>query len=151
MMKPDIRKGMREDITLIAQYNVAMAHETENLTIELALLKKGVEAVINDDSHGYYLLAETEKVVVGCMMITYEWSDWRSGQFWWIQSVYVHPAHRRKGIFKALYEKVKTLAEKENTCVGLRLYVESENTQAKKTYEKLGMKKTHYHLYEKML
>ena len=142
-----IRKARREDRATIAAFNHAMARETEDLNLSLATLEQGVTAVFDDPTHGYYWVVESADQIVACMLITYEWSDWRNGQFWWIQSVYVDPDHRRKGVFKTLYRHLEDLSEKDKTCVGLRLYVEQENQRAQSTYEALGMKQTKYKLY----
>jgi len=146
-----IRRADISDAEIIANFNAAMAKETEALNLDMETLLTGIRTVMNDDSHGYYMLAEIQDQVVGCMLITYEWSDWRNGQFWWIQSVYVNKQFRRLGIFKTLYNNVKEKAKKVKTCVGLRLYVENNNDQAQQTYEALGMAQTHYTLYEDSL
>ena len=143
------RPATAADADTIARYNQAMAQETEHKTLDLVTLTQGVQRVFDEPAHGRYLVAESEAgEVVACLMITYEWSDWRSAQVWWIQSVYVHPAHRRRGIFKRLYQKVRVLGEQTGGVCGYRLYVERDNSRAQKTYEGLGMTQTPYLMYE---
>lgn len=142
-----IRKANKSDIETIAQFNINMAMETENKVLPREIITKGVETMINNPHMGFYLTAEVEGQIAGSLMVTTEWSDWRNGLFWWVQSVYVVEEFRRKGIYSALYKYVKDLSKDENVC-GFRLYVEKENTVAQKTYENLGMVETHYLLYE---
>ena len=145
------RPAVPEDAPAIARYNQAMAQETEGKTLDLETLSKGVQRVFDEPSHGRYLVAETEAgEVVGCLLITYEWSDWRNAQVWWVQSVYVQPEHRRQGIFKRLYLAVRGLGEQAGVC-GYRLYVERENERAQQTYAGLGMRQADYLMYEQML
>ena len=143
----NIRKADKSDVETIAQFNINMAMETENKVLPREIITKGVETMIDNPHLGYYLMAEVDGKIVGSLMVTTEWSDWRNGLFWWIQSVYVVEEFRRKGIYSALYNHVKELSASENVC-GFRLYVEKENTIAQKTYEKLGMSATHYLMYE---
>jgi ribosomal protein S18 acetylase RimI-like enzyme len=115
-------------------------------------LTAGVRNLLRNDQYGFYVVAEAadsagRKEVVGSLMVTYEWSDWRDAVFWWIQSVYVAPESRRRGIYRRLYEFVKDLAAQQNVC-GFRLYVERENVAAQRTYERLGMTEAHYKMYE---
>ena len=122
--------------------------ETEAKTLALDTLIQGVQRVFDAVNHGRYLVAQSgEGQVVGCLMITYEWSDWRNAQIWWIQSVYVHPEHRRRGVFKLLYRSVREMGQSANVC-GYRLYVERDNDRAQRTYEQLGMTQTPYLLFE---
>ncbi len=125
-----------------------MALETEHTSLDRSRLRAGVEALLADPAKGFYLVAESDGEVVGQLMITYEWSDWRNGTFWWIQSVYVAPAHRGRGVFKALYRRVEELASQNGGVCGLRLYVERQNDRAKAVYEGLGMAATHYQMME---
>ncbi len=118
------------------------------MTWSIGILTKGVSALIVDDNKGFYLVAEQNDIVVGSLMVTTEWSDWRNGVFWWVQSVYITPDFRRQGIYAQLYAQVKTLAEQQHNVCGFRLYVEKENLIAQKTYESLGMQPTHYLMYE---
>jgi GNAT superfamily N-acetyltransferase len=143
-----IRPATHSDARTLAQFNALMAKETENRELDPLLLQAGVESLFQDPSRGLYYVAETEGRVVGQLMLTYEWSDWRNGTFWWIQSVYVEKAFRGTGVFKALYHHVLTMAKDRPDVCGLRLYVEHDNTTAKQTYERLGMKKTPYEMYE---
>jgi ribosomal protein S18 acetylase RimI-like enzyme len=122
--------------------------ETENETLDNNLIVPGVSALLHDASKGRYWVALAEDRIVGQIMVTYEWSDWRNGMLWWIQSVYVHEDFRRRGIFSALYRHVESLAAAEADVRGLRLYVEGENRGAQKTYEALGMSVTGYRVME---
>lgn len=146
--KLTIRHANPADGPVIAKFNALMALETEQRNLEHGTLRKGVEAVLKDPEKGVYFVAEMDGVMVGQLMITFEWSDWRNGLFWWIQSVYVREEYRGKGVFKALFKFIETESKKQPNVCGLRLYVEGENTRAKKTYERLSMKKTPYELYE---
>ena len=142
-----VRRAGTEDILPLVQFNHAMAFETENKSLDQSCLRKGVEAVLEDDSKGFYLIAETVGEVVGGLLITYEWSDWRNALFWWIQSVYILPRWRKKGVYKCLYKQVLIQAGEKQIC-GIRLYVASENHNAQKVYRRLGMTSSHYELYE---
>jgi GNAT superfamily N-acetyltransferase len=106
-----------------------------------------VAGIFERPQRGFYLVAECDGVASGCLLVTYEWSDWRCGDFWWIQSVYVTPPARRRGVFRALYADVERRAHAAGA-VGLRLYVETGNGRAQATYERLGMQRCHYHMYE---
>lgn len=144
-----IREGRPEDATVIAKYNRRMALETEGKELDSETVRKGVEQGLHQPKKCRYFVAETQNSVIGQAMVTYEWSDWRNGDLWWIQSVYVHPDHRRQGIFKKLYQHIETLARKNTNIRGLRLYVEEENTVGQAVYKKLGMSHAGYHIYEK--
>jgi ribosomal protein S18 acetylase RimI-like enzyme len=144
-----IREATNNDIKYLVEFNAAMAFETEQKQLKTEILTNGVKAVLHSAEKGKYFIAEIEGEVVGQLLITTEWSDWRNGFFWWIQSVYVKPEHRRKGVFKALYQHVEALARQTPGICGLRLYVEKDNHRAQQTYEDLGMHKTHYLLFEK--
>jgi len=141
------RLAVRTDASTIAQWNVAMAWETEHKALDPAVLERGVTAVFDEPRRGFYLMAEREGEPVGCLLVTYEWSDWRAGDFWWIQSVYVVESARREGVFRSLYEAVQQRAA-EAGAVGIRLYVETENERAQRTYAGLGMERCHYFMYE---
>ncbi len=148
-----VRRGLAKDIPTLVEFNVAMAHETEQKALDVATVQRGVQGMFDGRGTGFYLVAETEQLpdsrrVVGALMVTYEWSDWRNGWFWWIQSVYVHPEFRRRGVFRALFEFLKQEAEKQTDVCGMRLYVENENKVAQKTYETLQMTMTPYRMYE---
>jgi GNAT superfamily N-acetyltransferase len=147
-MTINIRKAERPDAETIASFNAAMAEETEHLQLDSQRLLLGVNGLFDNPSLGYYLFAETEGVIAGQMMITYEWSDWRNGVFWWIQSVYVKPEYRAHGVFRALYNYTINEATRGGNVCGIRLYVEKENERAHRVYEKLGMNLTAYDMYE---
>jgi ribosomal protein S18 acetylase RimI-like enzyme len=147
-MNRNIRKAEAKDVTAIAQFNQAMALETEQKALDLTVVKKGVRALLDTPGYGFYLVTEIEEQPVACLMITYEWTDWRNGVFWWIQSVYVPPAHRRTGIFKQLYRHVETMAQQAPLVRGLRLYVDNDNLTAQATYITLSMTRTAYSLFE---
>lgn len=147
-MALSIRTAMLQDAPLIAKFNALMALETENRVLDHETLRKGVESILREPTQGTYYVAELHGTVAGQLMVTYEWSDWRNGIFWWIQSVYVREESRGKGVFKALYRHVESLAKKRPDVCGLRLYVEHENTNAIKTYERLGMERTGYEVFE---
>ncbi len=143
-----IRHATIDDVDIIAEYNIAMALETEGISLDLGRVTHGVRAVLHDPSKGFYVVGEIESRVVGQMMVTFEWSDWRNGVFWWIQSVYVHPDHRRLSMFTQLYRHVERSAKETDDVCGLRLYVEHENAIAQSTYQHLGMTETVYKVYE---
>jgi ribosomal protein S18 acetylase RimI-like enzyme len=144
-----IRAGEARDAETIAEFNVRMARETEDLALDHPTVLAGVLAALADHHKGRYFVAAAGEQVVGQLMLTREWSDWRNGDIWWVMSVYVHPDFRGRGIFKALYRHVERLAREEGA-VGLRLYVETENAAAQKTYAALGMTMTHYRIMERM-
>ncbi len=143
-----VRRSKPSDLPTIVDFNAAMALETEGLELDRAVLRKGVSAVIEEPSRGFYVLAESDGRVVGQTMITFEWSDWRNGPFWWIQSVYVAPPYRRRGVYSALYRHVLEQARQSGEVRGIRLYVERENMVAQEVYFRLGMKKAAYEMYE---
>jgi ribosomal protein S18 acetylase RimI-like enzyme len=148
-----IRHALESDAQFIAEYNRAMALETENKILDPETVIQGVKRIFQTPQYGFYLVAERPvdsggNSVVGCLLITYEWSDWRNGLFWWIMSVYVAPGARRRGVYRSLYRHARQLAGEDQNICGIRLYVDRENTRAQKTYASLGMFKTDYHLYE---
>lgn len=145
-----IRPATRADLPALVAWNAAMAWETEAKRLDPAVLSRGVAAVFDEPRRGFYLVAERAGTTVGCLLVTYEWSDWRCGDFWWIQSVYVVEAARRGGVFRALYDAVAQRARAAGA-VGLRLYVETENHRAQATYAGLGMERCHYFMYEQAL
>jgi GNAT superfamily N-acetyltransferase len=142
------RKAKFKELETIVDFQILMASETEDMKLDKETLISGVEAVFEDPGKGTYYVATEEEVVIACLLITPEWSEWRNGTVWWIQSVYVVKEHRGKGIFKALYNYIKAMVEGDETLKGIRLYVEKENTKAQAVYEKLGMTAEHYKLYE---
>ena len=143
-----IRTGVPGDLAIIADFNIKLALESENLTLDPKVVTAGVAAVLKDRSRGIYFVAEIDGVIAGQLMITYEWSDWRNGNIWWIQSVYVAEAHRGAGVFKALFRHVEMLARESREVCSLRLYMEKHNERARRAYEKLGMKEMHYDVLE---
>jgi len=146
-----VRTATPDDAALLARFNARMAAETEDKMLDPETVEAGVRAMFDDPARGFYLLAVRAEEVVGSLMITTEWSDWRNGQFWWVQSVYVRPEARRTGVYTALHQAVRTRAEATDEVCGLRLYVERGNGPARETYEALGMTETSYRLYEEML
>lgn len=143
-----IRCATAADTAHLVEWNAAMAAETEAKTLDRAVLAAGVSAVLAEPRRGFYLVAERDGQAIGGLLVTYEWSDWRNGDFFWIQSVYVIDSARRSGVFRALYAAVEQRA-REAGAVGLRLYVETENARAQQTYAGLGMQRCHYHMYER--
>lgn len=148
VQKIHIRRAVLNDATVLAEFNKGIALETENIHLKDDVILAGVTALINDDSKGFYLIAEISGQIAGALMVTKEWSDWRNGEFWWIQSVYVKDEFRRQGIYSALYNHLKSLVRENGNVCGFRLYVEKENLVARSTYEKLGMTETVYRMYE---
>ena len=149
-----IRKATLEDLDGIVDFNIRMAEETEGKMLDRGIVREGVRTVLDDEAKGFYLLLEfngRSKVLAGQLMVTFEWSDWRNKNFWWIQSVYVAKEYRHKKVFSRLYETVIKMALSEKNVGGLRLYVDKSNYSAKKVYELLGIKKTAYEIYEKPL
>ena len=147
-MSLNIRAAQAADIPTLAGFQVLMAQETEDKVLDGSLVARAMQRVLQDPSLGRYYVAERGGKVVGSLMLTFEFSDWRDGLWWWIQSVYVPEEARRMGVYRALYAAVQAEAEKEPGVLGIRLYVECENERAQKTYEDLGMKRCHYHMYE---
>ncbi|MEO9079709.1 MAG: GNAT family N-acetyltransferase [Rhodanobacter sp.] len=145
-----IRPATVSDVPNLAAWNAAMAWETEHKRLDLPTLERGIAGVFEQPRRGFYLVAERDGDALGGLLVTYEWSDWRCGDFWWIQSVYVLPTARRSGLFRALYAAVEQRAAAAGA-VGVRLYVETENHRAQGTYEGLGMQRCHYLMYEAML
>ncbi|MFL6692944.1 MAG: GNAT family N-acetyltransferase [Ramlibacter sp.] len=143
-----LRRGEPRDAATIAGFNRAMALETEGRALQVERSLAGAQRLLREPALGFYVVAEHAGDVVGSLMVTFEWSDWRDGHFWWIQSVYVRPDARRQGVFRALYREVAALVERDPGVCGLRLYVESSNARAQVTYASLGMDRTHYLVYE---
>lgn len=144
------RRGEPRDADAIAAFNAAMARETEGKELIPEVIGAGVRRLLGMPSLGFYLVAEHQGEVIGCLMITNEWSDWRNGLFWWIQSVYVKPQFRRQGVYRRMYEHVRALAQSDASVCGFRLYVEKENEAAHATYASVGMKETDYLIYEEL-
>ena len=149
-----IRRAVAADVPVIVDFNLRLARESEHKELDPAVLTAGVVAALADPHKGPYFLASeacehADAPVLGQMQITAEWSDWRNGWLWWIQSVYVRPESRRRGVFRALYEHVSRTARADPEVIGLRLYVERDNHSAQQTYLRLGMQWTSYLMLEK--
>jgi len=144
----EIRIASEDDVAALVEFNQAMALETERKSLDHDVLTAGVSAVFGDPAKGFYVVAEDSGRVAAGLMVTTEWSDWRNGWFWWIQSVYVRPEHRGGGLYGEMYEFVKAKAERAGNVCGFRLYVEKENERAQHVYEKVGMEKTYYLMFE---
>lgn len=143
-----VRAATLADLPVLVDFNAAMALETEDKVLDPAILGPGIRAVFDTPEHGRYWVAERDGTVVACLLLTFEWSDWRNGLWWWIQSVYVAPAARRGGVFSALYRNVEAAARATPGVVGLRLYVEQDNRNAQQTYFALGMVDSHYRMLQ---
>lgn len=144
-----IRLATPADAAVLVEFNAAMALETEGKSLLPEVIGAGVRGLLDNPVAGFYVLAETERVVAA-LMITKEWSDWRNGSFWWIQSVYVRPEARRQGVYRRLYRHVQEMAAKDPQVCGFRLYVERENSAAQAAYAALGMKETRYLVFEEL-
>lgn len=144
------REGTRADIGAIVDFQLRMARETEDVELDSATLHRGVGAVFDTPVLGRYFIAELDGNVVASLLITYEWSDWRARTVWWIQSVFVVPEARRKGIYAGLYRHVLELSSADETIAGIRLYVDRRNVPAQEVYTKLGMNGEHYLVFERM-
>lgn len=143
-----VRQAELRDLDVIVEFNCAMCQETEGCKLDPDRVRAGTQAALSDTAKGVYFVAEMDGQIVGQAQVTYEWSDWRNGLFWWIQSVYSRATHRRKGVFRALYTHITETAQHRGNVCGLRLYVERENEIAIGTYTRLGMKRTRYLMYE---
>ena len=144
----EVRRALPADLETVVAFNLAMALETEGKSLEQGSVRKGVAAVLNSDQLGIYQLAEINHRAVGQLLITTEWSDWRNGYFWWLQSVYVAPDCRRRGVYRALDDSVRNEARRHGNVCGLRLYVDRDNHIAQRVYGSLGMAPSHYDMYE---
>jgi GNAT superfamily N-acetyltransferase len=147
-MEIEIRRAILADSGVIAEFNRAMARETEGLELDAERVSAGVQAVLNDPAKGAYWVAVHDGELAGQLLLTYEWSDWRNGVFWWVQSVYVRPDARRRGVFGRLYQHVREQAAADPSVCGIRLYVEEHNRLAQDTYLRQGMKRTRYLVFE---
>ena len=145
-----IRRAMSQDADELAEFNISMARETEGVDLIPEVIAAGVRAMIDNPQMGFYLVVELDNGIQASLMVTTEWSDWRNGMFWWIQSVYVRPQYRRQGLYRELYARVKEMADQEPSVCGFRLYVERENRAAQLTYASLGMSETEYRLFEEL-
>lgn len=144
------RPPAASDVETIARFQEAMAAETEGITLDGATVRRGVAAVLEDPALGRYWLAVSDGRVIGSLLLTYEWSDWRNARIWWIQSVWVEPEWRGKGVYKKLYAHVQDLARDDPAVAGIRLYVDQRNARAQGVYRALGMNGDHYTTFEWM-
>ena len=143
-----IRSATAYDAPRIVEFNTALALESEGITLDPDTLRDGVKAALSNPRQSFYLLATEGAYPIGQLMVTYEWSDWRNGWVWWVQSVYVRPDYRRQGIYRALYTRLCEIAVRRGDIRGIRLYVMRENHIARRTYEAMGMTHSEYDLYE---
>ena len=143
-----VRQATPEDVDALVTFQLAMAQETEGKGLDPDLLRAGVTAVLQSMDKGFYIVAEVEGRSVAGLLVTYEWSDWRNATFWWIQSVYVDQASRRRGVYRAMHDHIFRAARSREDVCGIRLYVERTNLVAQQTYVSLDMAKSHYDLYE---
>jgi ribosomal protein S18 acetylase RimI-like enzyme len=150
MLNIQIREATRSDISVLIQFQQLLARETENVILDEKILRAGITAMFEDPAKGRYYIAETNGDAIACHMITYEWSDWRNGVVYWLQSVYVKESFRKHGVFKTMFESLWKKIESDPTIAGLRLYADKTNTRAQKVYQALGMNGDHYNVFEKM-
>lgn len=143
-----IQKATEKDQSEIVDFQLKMALETEKLILDKSLVMKGVGQVFNDPTKGFYLVAQVENNIVASMLLTPEWSDWRNGFYLWIQSLYVLPQFRKKGVFRKMYKHVKELVAHSDGYSGIKLYVDQDNIPAQEVYQRVGMQASHYHLFE---
>ncbi len=143
-----IRRATAEDILTLVRFNAAMAIESEDKGLNTSVLEGGIRYLMDHPDEGFYLVAEEDGTAAGTLMVTFEWSDWRNGRFWWIQSVYVDADFRRQGVYSALHKEIRHAAAADPQGCGIRLYVEKDNRSAQVTYQRLGMHETDYLLYE---
>ena len=146
----EVREGRPQDAATIVDFQVRMARETEEFELDRDICSKGVAAVFNNPSLGRYYVVEKDGAILASLMITLEWSDWRNGYVWWIQSVFVVPEARGRGLYRALYEHIKEKVNESDSVRGVRLYVDLTNENAQQVYSKLGMNGDHYKLFEWM-
>ncbi len=145
-----IREAREQDAGVLTEFNRAMARETETLELEYDMVLSGVRNLLRRPEYGFYLIAEQDCSIVGMVMITFEWSDWRDGLYWWIQSLYVVPEFRRQGIFRRFFGHIEERAAESGNVAGIRLYVERDNHVAQRAYESVGIDRTPYQVYEKL-
>jgi len=145
-----IQKATVQDIDTLIDFQQRLAFESEGVTLDGDVLRKGLRALFADPNKGFYFVAKENAEVIGCHMITFEWSDWRNGMVWWIQSVYVKETHRKKGVFKLMFDNLLSILSTDPDIIGLRLYVDKSNARAMKVYEAMGMDGAHYTVYERM-
>jgi hypothetical protein len=145
-----VRHATRDDIPILVEFQQRLARETENFELDKATVTKGMLATFDDPSKGKYFIAEYNGDRVGCHSITFEWSDWRNGMVWWLQSVYVIESHRKYGIFKSMFQNLQRMMDEDESIRGLRLYVDKTNLKAQQVYQAMGMNGEHYSVFEKM-
>ena len=146
-----IRPATPEDVDVLVRFSAAMAKETEGRRLDTARLREGTQAVLDAPERGFYIVAEVEgrsPRVVGQLLVTFEWSDWRNATFWWIQSVYVDPAWRRRGVYRSMHHAILERAKRRGDVCGVRLYVERENRVAQTVYARVGLATSSYHVFE---
>ena len=143
-----IREGSISDTPTIAKFQQQMALETESKILKESTIRQGVESVLKCPNKGFYIIAETDSQIIGSLLVTFEWSDWRNGWFFWIQSVFVDAKYRRQGVYRVMHSEVIRRTKESGNCCGIRLYVEKYNRNAQKVYKTLGMHETDYYLYE---
>ncbi|MEO6654516.1 MAG: GNAT family N-acetyltransferase [Pyrinomonadaceae bacterium] len=147
----NIRLATSEDAFYFVEFNSAMAFETEGKTLDKPSVQAAVNAIFDDPHKGFYIVAEEGAQIIGGLLVTYEWSDWRNAWWWWIQSVFLRPEARGKRVYSQLNDFVKAYAKQSGNVYGIRLYVESDNVHAQRVYEKVGMEQSHYLMYEESL
>jgi ribosomal protein S18 acetylase RimI-like enzyme len=147
-----VRPARQEDADTIVAFSTAMALETEGRTLDESRLRKGTLSLLASPEHGFFMVAELPQAdqpqIIGQLMITYEWSDWRNGLFWWVQSVYVHPEWRRQGVYRRMHSETVELAQTRGNVCGVRLYVERTNELAKLVYGRVGLTSSGYEVFE---
>ena len=148
MVQISIREGSLSDTPTISRFQQQMALETESKILKESTIRQGVESVLKCPNKGFYIIAETDSQVIGSLLVTFEWSDWRNGWFFWIQSVFVDAKYRRQGVYRVMHSEVIRRTKESGNCCGIRLYVEKDNRNAQKVYKTLGMHETDYYLYE---
>ncbi|WP_456460834.1 GNAT family N-acetyltransferase [Reichenbachiella sp.] len=144
----NVRRAKAEEAKYIIDFQIEMARETEDVALDRNIITPGVQAVFEDESKGWYFVAEVDGKVAGSLLITFEWSDWRNGMILWIQSVFVDKDFRGRGVYRALYEHIQAMVKSSDEYCGIRLYVDKTNTNALRVYEKLGMDSQHYGMCE---
>jgi GNAT superfamily N-acetyltransferase len=145
-----IRKAIETDIPILIDFQQKLARESEGVALNAETLKAGMLAMFKDPSKGFYNVAVDNDTPVACHMITYEWSDWRNGWVYWLQSVYVQPTHRKLGVFRSMYDNLINTITDDAAIIGLRLYVDKTNHRAQQVYSAMGMNGEHYTVFEWM-
>lgn len=145
-----IQKASPDHIETLIDFQQKLAFESERVILNATILRKGMQALFDDPTKGAYYIVLEDAKAIGCHMITFEWSDWRNGMVWWLQSVYVAESHRKKGIFRMMFDNIADTVKKDPGLIGIRLYVDKSNSRAMKVYEAMGMDGSHYTVYEWM-